>query len=175
MSPAHPLVTQLRFTRASFVICLESLSNADAQKRINAMNCLSWTVGHLANQEHNYWVRAARGKTLLPHLNDLVGYGKPASTPDLDEMWSAWKRVTAEADKYLDTLTSKVLEGYFTEGSIQHPESIGTRLLRNIYHYWYHIGEARTIRELLGHTGLPEYVGDMSSAAYRREQPPRSL
>ena len=168
---SHPLVTQLRFARASFVICLEGVSSPEARKRINDMNCLSWTIGHLANQEHGYWVQVAQGKTLLPHLNDLVGYGKPASTPALEEMWSAWHLVTAEADRYLETVTSEILEGYFSVEGTQLSESIGTKLLRNIYHYWYHIGEVHTIRELLGHTGLPEYVGDMSLATYRSEQP----
>ncbi len=170
MSLCHPLVVQLRFARASFVACLENVSSSDAQKRLNSMNCLSWTVGHLANQEHRYWVQAAQSKTLFPHLNDLVGYGKPASTPLLEEMWSTWQCVTAEADKYLEIVTAEVLGGHFADGEKQFRESIGTMLLRNIYHYWYHIGEARTIRELLGHTGLPEYVGDMSRAVYRREE-----
>jgi len=166
----HPLVIQLRFARSSFVACLEKVSPVDAGKRLNSMNCLSWTIGHLANQEHRYWVQTAQHKTLLPHLNDLVGYGKPASTPELDEMWSAWHIATAEADQYLDTITSEILLSHFSEGERLYPESIGTMLLRNIYHYWYHTGEARTIREILGHTELPEYVGDMSSAEYRIEE-----
>jgi hypothetical protein len=169
MKQCHPLVTQLLFARVSFVLCLEKVPAEDAQKRLNSMNCLSWTIGHLANQEHRYWVQAAQSKTLLPGLNDLVGYGKPASTPELAEMWSAWHLVTSEADKYLESVTSKVLEGFFLKDGKPLPESIGTMLLRNIYHYWYHIGEARTIRELLGHAELPEYVGDMSQAYYRSE------
>jgi len=42
-------------------------------------------VGHLANQEHRYWVVFAQQKEIAPGLYDLVGYGKPASTPR--EMW----------------------------------------------------------------------------------------
>jgi len=133
------------------------------------MNCLSWTIGHLANQEHRYWVETAQGKTLFPDLNDRVGYGKPASTPPLQEMWEVWRTVMAEADKYLDTVTSEELERHFQYEGRDYPESVGTLLLRNIYHYWMHAGEARTIREILGHTDLPEYVGDMSHAAYRPE------
>jgi hypothetical protein len=34
-------------------------------------------------------------------------------------------------------------------------------LLRNIYHYWYHTGEAHAIRDMLGHKNLPEFVGEM--------------
>lgn len=169
MSICQPLVTQLHFTRARFRACLENVSSTDALKRLNSMNCLSWTIGHMANQEHRYWVQAAQGITLLPDLYDRVGYGKPASTPPLEEMWAAWQAVTVEADKYLETVTSEKLEGYFEQAGKRQVESIGTLLLRNIYHYWYHIGEARTIREMLGHTDLPEYVGDMAAAVYRRE------
>lgn len=169
MNPRHPLVTQLHFARASFLACLENVPPDDALKRVKAMNCLSWTIGHLANQEQRYWVQAAQGRVLLPQLNDLVGYGRPASTPPLTEMWGAWHTVTQEADRYLETVTSDVLEGYFEAPGKRYPESVGTMLLRNIYHYWYHIGEARTIRELLGHSDLPEYVGNMSQAAYQSE------
>lgn len=35
------------------------------------------------------------------------------------------------------------------------------------YHYWYHTGEAHAIRDVLGHQGLAEFVGDMSEAVYR--------
>ncbi len=31
------------------------------------------------------------------------------------------------------------------------------------------VGESYAIREMLGHAGLPDFVGDMSSALYRRE------
>jgi hypothetical protein len=42
---------------------------------------------------------------------------------------------------------------------------VGSLLLRVIYHYWYHIGEIMAIRQLLGHTNLPEFVGDLDTQA----------
>jgi len=77
----HPLVTGLRFARSELVRCLEGVSAEDAQRRPLPMNCLSWMVGHMANHEHRCWVMAAQGRTLVPGLDELVGYGKPASTP----------------------------------------------------------------------------------------------
>ena len=35
-------------------------------------------------------------------------------------------------------------------------------LLRNVYHYWFHTGEAHAVRQSLGHHGLPGFLGDMS-------------
>jgi hypothetical protein len=166
----HPLVVQLRFTRSKFVDCLEGVSDTDARRRLEPMNCISWIVGHLANQEHYYWVQAAQGQNLAPELNDRVGYGKPASTPPLDEMWATWHTITRAADQFLDTITTDVLQTHFVQQGNPLPENVGTMLLRNIYHYWYHIGEARAIRQLLKHSNLPEFVGDMSAGIYRPEK-----
>ncbi len=166
----HPLVTQLRFTRSELHRALDSVSDADARRRLEPMNCISWMIGHLANQEHYYWVQLAQGKTAVPGLNDLVGYGKPASTPPLADMWSAWHTVTQAADPYLDTLTPEVLQTHFEKNGKPVPESIGTMLQRVIYHYWYHIGEALAVRQLLGHSDLPEFVGDLGiKGPYRPE------
>jgi len=133
------------------------------------MNCISWVVGHLANQEHRYWVVFAQQRNLAPDLNDLVGYGKPASTPPLGEMWEIWRKVTSEADKYLNTLTPDIMQKYLLRDGKPLDENIGTLLMRNIYHYWYHIGEASAVRQMMGHTNLPDFVGDMSAVMYRTE------
>jgi hypothetical protein len=167
---AHLLVAQLRFTRSELVRCLEGVSDADARRRLMPMNCISWIVGHLANQENRWWVLWAQKQDMAPGLNELVGFGKPASTPPLDEMWAAWRTATAAADRYLDILTPAVMQTYLMVDGKPRPDNIGTMLLRNIYHYWFHIGEAHAIRQSLGHTGLPEFVGNMSAAAYHPEE-----
>ena len=162
----HPLVTQLRFVRSEFTRCLEGVSAEDARRRLLPMNCISWIVGHLAYQENLYWVVRTQGRDLAPDLEHQVGWGQPASTPPLDEMWETWHTVTDAADTYLDTLTTERLQTHQQWEGAPLDESIGTKLLRNIYHYWFHTGEAHAIRQLLGHTDLPEFVGDISRAVY---------
>lgn len=162
----HPLVTQLRFVRSEFARCLEGVSAEDARRRLLPMNCISWIVGHLAYQENLYWVVRTQGRDLAPDLEHQVGWGQPASTPPLDEMWETWHTVTDAADTYLDTLTTERLQTHQKWEGAPLDESIGTKLLRNIYHYWFHTGEAHAIRQLLGHTDLSEFVGDISRAAY---------
>ncbi len=166
----HLLVRQLRFARSEFVRCLEDISEEDAVRRVLPMNCISWMVGHLANQEHRYWVMLSQQKQIAPGLNDLVGFGKPASTPPLKEMWAVWHKVTTEADKYLATLTPEIMQLYMMRDGKPIEENIGTLLIRNIYHYWYHTGEASAVRQMLGHANVPEFVGDMSAAAYKSEK-----
>ncbi len=165
----HPLVTQLRFTRSELARCLEGLSEEEARRRVGRMNSISWMVGHLADQEQRYWVMMAQGETLVPGLNDQVGSGKPASTPPLADMWTAWKEITAVADRYLDTLTPEVLQSHLEWQGKRAAYDVGTMLLRNIYHYWFHIGEAYAARQMLSDEKLPDFVGDMSQSGYYPE------
>ena len=108
----HPLVDQLRFARGEFLRCLDGVSEEDAIRRFEPMNCISWIVGHMANQEHAFWVQWAQGENLAPGLKNLVGFGQPPSTPPLAEMWATWRTVTSAADLFLDTLTSDDLGLY---------------------------------------------------------------
>lgn len=161
----HPLVTQLRFARSELRRALAGVTDEEARRRFEPLNCISWMVGHLANQENAYFVFLAQGKSLEPGLRDLVGYGKPASTPPLAEMWAAWRNTTAAADDYLETLTPAMLLTHFELKGKAVDESVGTLLQRVIYHYWYHIGESQAVRQLLGHTNLPDFVGEIGVEA----------
>lgn len=166
----HPLVTQLRFTRSEFVRCIEGVSNEEACRHIQSMNCLSWMIGHLAEQEQRFWLIRAQGQEVVSGLQELAGTGRVASTPPVDEMWMVWRTITAAADRYLDTVTPDILQTYLKRKDDKIPyETAGTKLLRNIYHYWLHIGQAVLIRKLLGHTDLPVFVGNMSNAFYLPE------
>ena len=164
---AHPLAQQLRFTRREFVRCLDGLSLQDAYVRHGQMNCISWTIGHLAAHENQYFVFLGQGKVIQPGLRKICGYGSPPSTPKLDEMWAAWREITANADIFLDTLTSEKLQEHFEWKGEPLADSIGTMLYRAIYHYWYHLGEAHAVRQMLGHRNLPQFVGNPGDAIYQ--------
>lgn len=163
----HPLVTQLRFARSEFQRGLVGLSDEDARRRFGPINCISWIIGHLASQEQAYWVLFVRGRPIYPELHRLVGTGRPATTPPLDEMWQTWQGITTAADEFLDTITGERLPEHFQWKGEPVKESIGTLLQRNIYHYWFHNGEVAAIRQMLGHEDLPQFVGDMTAAVYR--------
>jgi hypothetical protein len=159
---AHPLVDQLRFTRAEWSRALRGMPEADGLRRLEPMNSIGWIVGHLAWQEQRYWLTRAQGLTPLPVLNETVASGGPATTPPLSEMLAAWRKVTKTVDPWLDTLTADDLAGDLP-GSPK--RTVGDSLHRVTYHYWFHIGEILAIRQILGHRRLPEYVGDIEKRA----------
>ncbi len=161
----HPLVLQLRFTRSEFRRGLAGLSEADAQTRVGALNSISWNVGHLAWQEQRYFLFRLQGQLPNPMLQEKFCYGCPALTPPLAEMVAAWEAVTTAADPYLDTLTNDLLLAAHPMEQDPAGFTAGNLIQRVIYHYWYHTGENLAIRQALGHTGLPEFVGDIDEEA----------
>ncbi len=164
----HPLISQLRFTRAQWLRALAGITDDEACQRLMPMNSISWIIGHLTWQEQRYWLTFQQSQTPLPEINSLVGNGRPATTPPLADMLAAWHQITAAADPWLDAVTTATLEETIDRGGWS--TNVGSLLLRVIYHYWYHIGEIMAIRQQLGHTGLPDFVGDIDrDAPYRSE------
>jgi hypothetical protein len=161
----HPLVEQLRFARGELVRALDGVSDDDARRRLVPMNCLSWFVGHLAHQEQQFFLVRQGVAPVAPELNDLCGFGKPASTPPLDEMWAAWTAVTTATDPILDAFTGDDLLVFPAGGGLRRGDSNGTMLLRTTSHYWYHIGESQAVRQLLGHRDLSNFIGDLGARA----------
>lgn len=158
----HPLVKQLHFTRQKWFEGLKDVSSEDALARFEPINSIGWMIGHLAWQEQHYWLLLPGHSILFPELLQFAS-GEPASTPPLDEVWDAWHTVTGAADTLLNTLSAETLGQTFVVNGVTRKENIGTMLLRNIYHYWYHLGEAQAVRQLLGHVNLPPFVGAMQA------------
>jgi hypothetical protein len=166
----HPLVDQLRFTRSEWLRGLQGVTEEEGARHFAAMNCISWTVGHLAWHEQRTFLQRPQGKILFPQLNELFAYGAPANTPSLQEMIEIWQIVSEASDPYLDTFTTDILQADLLLNGQTVGQSVGSALRRITYHYWYHIGEIQAMRQMLGHTNLPEYVGDIEAEApYRPE------
>jgi DinB family protein len=159
----HPLVTQLRFTRSEWLRGLKGVTADDAARQFGPINPIAWMIGHLAWQEQLYWLERAQGRTVVPEVK-AFGYGKPLTVPALDDAWTWWRAVTEAADPYLDTLTgAKLTRKWRRESSSETP---GTKLHRTTYHYWFHLGESQAVRQLIGHTKLPDFVGSFRTAPY---------
>jgi uncharacterized damage-inducible protein DinB len=165
----HPLVDQLRFTRSEFLRAIRGIEEADAQRRIQPMNCISWNVGHLAWQEQRYFLSYGQGEQPYPDIAREFEYGAPTSTPSLERVLGAWKAITAAADPWLDSLSSDDLLRRVESAGKPIKRTHGNLLQRTIYHYWYHTGENMAIRQQLGHERLPDFVGNIDDRAPYRQ------
>ncbi|HSL28121.1 MAG TPA: hypothetical protein VK900_02880, partial [Anaerolineales bacterium] len=91
------------------------------------------------------------------------------------EMLAAWRAITKAADPWLDGLTSRALQEHVVSRGKPIAYIYGNLLQRVIYHYWYHTGENMAIRQQLGHTHLPQFVGSIDKKApYTPENDPVS-
>ncbi len=170
MTGPHPLIIQLRFTRAEFIRGIKGVPEPDAQRRLMPMNCISWNVGHLAWQEQRYFLTLAQGTTPRPDIAERFTNGGPASTPAMAEVLEAWRAITSKADPWLDALTTATLLEHPIRQGKPLTRIHGDLLQRVIYHYWYHTGENQAIRQQLGHRRLPQFVGNIDELApYRPE------
>ena len=168
MAVAHPLVEQVRFTRSEWLRALRGVSEQDGFRRIEPINSIGWIVGHLAWQEQLYFLTRARQQTPEPILNEVAASGGPPSTPSLKQMMAAWKKVSADVDAWMDSLsTADLLSELPPPGR---KRTVGDAIRRMTYHYWFHIGEILAVRQLMGHPRRPEYVGNIEGVApYRAE------
>lgn len=173
MSTPHPLVVQLRFTRAEFLRGLRGVSAQDARVRLGPTNSIGWNVGHLAWQEQRYFLDFAHGQMPYPDIAERFAYLAPGSTPPLSEMLRKWRAITQAADPWLDTLTVEEMFAHPIRKGRPLEVSYGNLLQRVIYHYWYHNGENQAIRQQLGHRRLPQFVGNIDDQApYRPDVGP---
>jgi hypothetical protein len=166
----HPLVDQFRFTRREWLRGLAGVTEDDGARHFGQMNCISWIVGHLAWHEQRSFLHRPQNIILFPELNEIFAYGAPMSTPSLKEMLAIWQDVTKAADPYLDTLTTELLLTDLLLNGESVGQIRGTVLRRITYHYWYHLGEILSIRQMIGGTDLPDFVGEIDvEAPYRPE------
>ena len=134
----HPLVAQLYFTRDEWQRGIDGVSPADAIKHIGAMNSISWLIGHMAWQEQKYWLELAQGKKPFPDLVARFAAGAPKNSPPLNEVVKIWFEVTRLTRPYLDRLTTADLEAELLRHGKPVGQSLGSAMLRLIYHYWHH-------------------------------------
>lgn len=165
----HHLVEMQHLTRTEFLRGLEGVSDEDARRRVEPMNCISWIIGHVAWQEFAFftdWIHDAGRERYRPYPT-----GSPASQPPLEEVMELWNSACEGANELLHIADEESLRQPIMDlGPDTEQEVLGTLIVRNIFHYWSHIGEISAIRQMLGHPNQPQFV-DMHGWQYGMSQP----
>ncbi len=160
----HQLVSQYQFTRQQFLAGVDGVSAEDSVKRLMPMNSISWIVGHLAQFDQVIWCEMAQGITISEAVKACAN-GKPASTPDLSIMLADWHKIRSTSDVFVNNLDDHQMSEFLKSNGRPSFENMGTTLLRQTWHYWYHLGEIQAIRQMLNHKNLPPFVGAIPAAA----------
>lgn len=91
------------------------------------------------------------------------------------ETSDVWHTIMDATNAWLDTLTSAILQQHVISQGKPIAYTYGNLVQRVNYHCWYHSGELMAIRQLLGHTHLPQFVGALDrKAPYQPESSVRS-
>ena len=165
----HHLVWQLRNARKEWAIIFDGVSDEDGERRFGRINSLGWFMAHLAWHEMMN-LGAFTGEMMFPQLHEIAGKGNPATTPKLSEMRALWEQIAAAVDERFATLTVDDLLGEVNYFGWVYPENLGSVLQRTNNHYFYHMGEAAAVRQLLDHTGYPEVMADEGAMDYYPER-----
>ena len=158
----HTLVQMLYLARKEFERNLEGLTDEDARKPIEPMNCISWIIAHVACQHRAFFADWPQGKDTDPRYIPY-GYGAPPSQPSLEEAMTLWQDACEASEAWLNEATKESLQEK-CKNPLVSGESWGTLLVRCIFHTWCHLGEISSIRQMLGHRP-PQFV-DMHKWVY---------
>lgn len=165
MPTIHPIVDQLHFTRSEFLRGLKGVTDEQAAHRFLPMNCIAWNVGHMVWQEQRYLHYFTGTAYIYPDIHRDFAYGAPASTPSLKQILTAWRKITRLSEPWLETVNDRILMKKAIRDGKPSRFLTGSLIQRLIYHYWYHLGEISAVRQILGQTDLPQYVGNLDSKA----------
>jgi len=153
------ILNQLRFARSEFQRGFEGVSDEDSRRRFMPINSIAWIVGHLAWHEQHYWLKRAQGIIPFPRLEEVAAIGKPPADVLLNEMADLWQAAINASEDYLVKLSKEDMEKRLIVNGKELSANIGTMFMRITYHYFYHVGEMQAVRQLLGHSDLPSYIG----------------
>jgi hypothetical protein len=159
----HHLVAMLLVTRSEFLRAVEGVTPCEAQVRIGGLNCIGWTVGHMAWQESLFWLKWGQGLEVPEELQPFAT-GRRGSVPEFERVLAHWHEVARQTEPFLCRLDHEALQRHFMEEDSLR-ENAGTLLTRCIMHYWSHIGDIACVRSLLGHDA-PQFVGSLEGCIY---------
>ena len=142
----HTLTEMLELSRKEFDRNLVGLTDEDARKRIEPMNCISWIIAHVAYQHRSFFADWPAGREIDARYTGY-GFGDPASQPPLEEALALWRDACRDSDAWLQSADEEALR----QVTPFFRENMGSLLVRCITHTWFHIGEINAVRQMLGH------------------------
>jgi uncharacterized damage-inducible protein DinB len=148
-----PLAMILDLNTDLLLNCLDGLSESEAQQRLTGGgNSIGFLAAHLTDSRHFLTSRLGHplSNPLARFLADAKSIDEIRSWATLDEVRSAWNRISKHVQAVLDGLTDADLEKPGFQGfSVPDPTAMGFIAFLT-QHDSYHIGQAGFVRRQLG-------------------------
>ena len=94
----------------------------------------------------------------IPEEANNYRNGQPHSTPDLKDIVKLWEDSVATVKNSLKLISDEDLSSKITWVKDDEKINFGTDISRMTFHYWNHLGEIASVRQLLGKDpGNPGY------------------
>jgi uncharacterized damage-inducible protein DinB len=152
-SQVAPLAALYDLNTDLLLNCLDGLSDAEAQRRLEAGgNSITFLAGHLTDTRHFLVARLGHtlANPLARYLADVRSIDDITEWPALDEIRSAWLAVST----HLQTVLAELTPGQLAEPNVHRfPLGDSSRLGLVAYlvqHDSYHLGQIGFIRRQLG-------------------------
>ena len=132
------------------------LSDSDVKRVFPPLNCIGWLMGHSA--VYNYEIANKVKNINIPEEANNYRNGQPHSTPDLKDIVKLWEDSVATVKNSLKLISDEDLSSKITWVKDDEKINFGTDISRMTFHYWNHLGEIASVRQLLGKDpGNPGY------------------
>jgi uncharacterized damage-inducible protein DinB len=148
-----PLARLFDLNTDLLVNCLDGLSDAEAQRRLEAGgNSVTFLASHLTDSRHFLVARLGRtlSNPLARYLADVRSIDDIHDWPSLDEIRPAWLAVSAHLRTVLDELTpDQLAEPNIHRFPVEDSSRLGLVAFL-MQHDSYHIGQIAFLRRQLG-------------------------
>ena len=156
------IIYQYKITNNQVLNYINDINDSESKTVFEPLNCISWTIGHLARYNNLAFASRSRGVKVPDKFRDFEN-GSPHSQKDLIYVKGLWLETLNATEKFLDSLEEKDLKKVpdnesYIELNKKEEENLGTFMTRRIFHSWNHLGEIASVRQLLGKDpGNPGY------------------
>ncbi|MBA30388.1 MAG: hypothetical protein CL905_00875 [Dehalococcoidia bacterium] len=150
------IIDQYRITNNQVLNYIDDVTDEESKLIFEPLNCISWTLGHLARYNNLTFAARSRGVEIPNEFKDFEN-GAPHSQKDLSYVKGLWHKTLSDTEKFLDGLNENDLVKVLDNDSYN-VDNLGTVMTRMIFHSWNHLGEIASVRQLIGkNPGNPGY------------------
>ena len=102
------IIDQYKITNNQVLNYIDDITDEESKRIFEPLNCISWTLGHLARYNNLTFAARSRGVEIPNEFKDFEN-GAPHSQKDLSYVKGLWIKTLKDTEKFLDGLNENDL------------------------------------------------------------------